>query len=421
MKIKPYLLGTITILALMPFSHSGCRSSTPAPRTGTPKAVFIIVDGIPWDVIEKLRPPVMMEIAGKEGFTRSYTGGGKGTWSESPTISAVGYNNLITGTWAAKHNVWNNDIAAPNYHYWSLFRLAETHDPSLTTAIFSTWLDNRTKLAGEGLEQTGRQVIDIEVDGLEHDTINYPHDKGRKYLQRIDSAVTASAAAAIRGRGPDLTWIYTEFTDDMGHMYGDSEQFHQAIYETDRQIGKVWEAIQVRQAATGEDWMIIITTDHGRDNKTGKHHGRQSDRERDTWMVTNAKDLNLRFRQTPAVVDIYPTIARHLGLAIPEKVVNELDGVPLTGPVKVSDLTATREGEKVVLNWRPYVNTGTVEILAATTDHFMTGGTDEYRTVGTAEVRAGKFDFTPDGPAEFLKILLVTGGQRINTRLLPVR
>ncbi|MFM9075118.1 MAG: alkaline phosphatase family protein [Bacteroidota bacterium] len=398
-----------------------CHQATTSRHTSTPKVVFIISDGIPGDVIEKLKPPTLMEIAGKEGFTRAYTGGGKGTWSESPTISAVGYNNLITGTWARKHNVWDNNIAAPNYHYHSIFRLAESQKPGLTTAIFSTWLDNRTKLAGEGLAATGYQVIDLELDGLEHDTIRFPHDKGRKYLQRIDSTVTAAAAKAIREQGPDLTWIYTEFSDDMGHMYGDSEQFYQAIYETDRQIGNVWKAIQERKAATGEDWLIIITTDHGRDNKTGQHHGRQSDRERDTWMVTNAKGLNDRFRQTPAVVDIYPTIARHLGLTIPETIANELDGVPLTGPIRVSDLSATREGNKIVVTWKPFVNTGTGEILVTTTDHFMTGGTDGYTKVATVELRNGKFDFEAKESAGFYKIVLVTGRQRVKCRVGAIK
>ena len=264
----------LTLLAFF-FSLIGviitaCQPSRQLTVSNTPKAVFIIADGIPGDVIERLKPPVMMEIAGKQGFTRAYTGGGKGTWSQSPTISAVGYNNLITGTWAAKHNVWDNSITAPNHRYQSLFRLVKSANPDLTTAIFSTWLDNRTRLAGEGLPETGNLVIDFELDGLENDTVRFPHDKGRKFMQRIDDAVTTAAAKTILEQGPDLTWIYTEFTDDMGHMYGDSPEFYNAIMETDRQIGKVWKSIQHRTAEKKEDWLLVITTDHGRDSITGR-------------------------------------------------------------------------------------------------------------------------------------------------------
>src|ERR1700744_2496834 len=74
------------------------------------KVVFIIADGIPADVIEKLRPASLGQLAKEEGFKRAYVGGEKGGYSQTPTISAVGYNSLLTGTWVNKHNVWDNDI-----------------------------------------------------------------------------------------------------------------------------------------------------------------------------------------------------------------------------------------------------------------------------------------------------------------------
>src|SRR5690606_32487442 len=80
-------------------------------------AVFIILDGISADILEKQETPALDEIAKAGGYTRAWLGGIKGGYSESPTISAVGYNHVLTGTWANKHNVWDNDIAKPNYHY----------------------------------------------------------------------------------------------------------------------------------------------------------------------------------------------------------------------------------------------------------------------------------------------------------------
>ncbi|UKJ07772.1 hypothetical protein [Solitalea lacus] len=49
--------------------------------------------------------------------------GEKGGYSETPTISAVGYNSLLTGVWFNKHNVPDNDIKNPNYNYQKIFRL----------------------------------------------------------------------------------------------------------------------------------------------------------------------------------------------------------------------------------------------------------------------------------------------------------
>ena len=74
-------------------------------------------------MIEKVATPALDAIAKKGAFLHAYVGGEKGGYSQTPTISAVGYNSLLTGTWVNKHNVWDNDIAAPNYSYWYCFSI----------------------------------------------------------------------------------------------------------------------------------------------------------------------------------------------------------------------------------------------------------------------------------------------------------
>lgn len=385
----------------------------------TPKAIFIIVDGIPADVIEKLQPPCLMEISKTGGFTRAFQGGHKGTYDQTPTISAPGYTNVITGVWGNKHNVWDNDIADPNYNYWNIFRIAEKTNPSLKTAVFSTWTDNRTKLVGEGLQEAGAIKLDYSFDGLELDTVTYPHDKAAGYILKIDEAVVADAARVVKEMGPDLSWVYLEYTDDMGHRFGDSEQFHNAILGADKQIRKIWDAITLREQTLNEDWLIVVTTDHGRSANTGKDHGGQSDRERATWIVANSKNLNEHFKQTPGAVDILPSVCNHLGIKIPEEVRNELDGTPFVGQLEFSDLKAVKSGGKIVVEWKSYVKDDRkLELYITAANRYKMGDKDEYIKVGEVPVRQQKFPVSFTTDSKLLKIVIKTPNQAANTWLI---
>jgi predicted AlkP superfamily pyrophosphatase or phosphodiesterase len=380
------------------------------------KALFIIVDGIPADVIEKLQPPTLMEISKVGGFTRSYTGGVKDTYNQTPTISAPGYINLITGVWGNKHNVWDNDINDPNYNYWNIFRIAKKVKPSIKTAVFSTWTDNRTKLIGEGLDQTDHFMLDYSFDGLELDTVTYPHDKAADYIRKIDEAVSTKAASYVQQEGPDLSWVYLEYTDDMGHRFGDSDITRQAILGADQQIKGIWDAIKLRESTFGEDWLIVVTTDHGRDPNTGKNHGGQSDRERTTWIVTNSRNLNEHFKGNVAVVDILPSVCNHLGVKIPEEQRDELDGVPFIGPLEFSDLHATKEGNKIVVEWKSYVNDNRkLSILITPTNRFKKGDKDDYMKMAEIPIKQQKFRASFTTQSAFIKVVIKTPDQSLNT------
>lgn len=295
--------------------------------TAQQKTVFVILDGIAYDVIQKLDLPNLKRIGGKKGIAPTLVGGTPGTPTESPTISAVGYNTVLTGVWAHKHNVWDNNINAPNYQYPSIFKVYKDQHPSGSIAIFSSWLDNRTKLAGEGKAETNYLRFNFHLDSLEYDTVRFPHDKAKQYMKRIDEQVVATAAQTIKTHAPDLSWVYLEFTDDVGHQHGDSEIYYDAVKNADRLMGELMDAIDYRQQQFHEEFLVIITTDHGRDAQTGKGHGGQSSREKAGWIVTNAKHLSKKFESGKAeLVDIFPSIAQFMKIDLPDNVTKELEG-----------------------------------------------------------------------------------------------
>lgn len=232
-------------------------------------------------------------------------GGEPGAHTETSTILAPGYNDLLTGTWGNKHNVCDNDIKGPNYQYKTIFRLLKDQQPKRKTAIFSTWTDNRTKLVGGWLPATSKMRVDYKFDGYELDTVAYPHDKQSLYTHAIDERGVREAATCLKAAGPDLSWIYLEHIDDVGHRFGDSPQQLQAVAHMDEQVGKIQEALAFRTKNCHEKWLLVLTTDHGRDAQTGQDHGGQSERECTTWLVLNTPVTTIyAHRIQPAMVDI---------------------------------------------------------------------------------------------------------------------
>jgi hypothetical protein len=388
----------------------------------TRKTIFILVDGIPADVLEKVPTPALDSLSKVGSYKRAYVGGAKDGYSESPTISAVGYNSLLTGTWAIKHNVWDNDIAAPNYHYPTIFRLFKTQYPQKKIAVFSSWLDNRTKLVGEGLPATGNIKLDYHADGYELDTVQFPHDKARDFMLKIDNRVVAEAASHIRKQAPDLSWVYLEYTDDMGHMYGDSDPFYEAVRKMDAQIGEIAQAVNYRQKNHQEEWLIFITTDHGRDEQTGKNHGGQSFRQRSTWLVTNYPKLNTYAGYyTPGIVDIMPSMARFMNISIPTEISRELDGIPLLGEVSVAAVEIHHFQNQLDITWKPIQEAGQVKIWVSTTNAFKEGGKDNYQLMAQEPLKKGQatVDITKL-PSAFYKIVVEGPSNHVSRWVSPL-
>jgi len=382
----------------------------------TKKVIYIIADGISADAFERENLPNFKKIITAGSYSRMHVGGDKGTYNETPTISAVGYNSLLTGTWVNKHNVPDNDIKDPNYNYPTIFKLFKEQHPAKKTAIFSSWTDNRTKLLGDGLVATGKFKPDFIFDGYELDTVRFKHDNVSAYMHQIDEEVVKQAANTIQTNAPDLSWVYLEYTDDMGHRYGDSPEFHKAISMLDVQIGKIWDAITYRQQKFKEDWLIVITTDHGRDEKTGRGHGGQSERQRSTWMVTNYKNLNTYGQYFDlGIVDIMPSIAHYLEVKLPERVAQEVDGTAFIGPVSIADLKVNYIQGLLDISWKALNKEGKAKIWIATTNNFKTGGKDKYKLLGEVDlVEQHYLADVKNDPSSFYKIVIEAPENSVN-------
>jgi hypothetical protein len=355
------------------------------------KVVLVILDGIPASTLEQTDTPNLDEISQIGDYRRAWLGGEKGGYSETPTISAVGYNSMLTGTWANKHNVKDNRIQFPNYNYWTIFRHFKQTYPDMTTAVYSTWLDNRTKLLGDGLEETGYLKIDYHFDGLELDTIRFPHDTLSFYIHEIDKLVAENAAKEILEKSPDLTWVYLQYTDDMGHKFGEGLEMNAAVQEADKQIGLIWKSIKERKEKNGEEFLLIVTTDHGR-ALGGFHHGGQTSEEREIWIVSNQqflwpKDLK------PAIVDIFPTVADFFQIQISKEQAMELDGVSLIEKPYAYGLKGVLDSKQLHLSWEFLGENGEGRVWITLGNQFRFGKQDEYTFLGKVNLNEEKAIF----------------------------
>lgn len=325
----PVLLSMGVLMAQVTVADPGTSDDGVEVNT-VPKTLFVVVDGIPADVIERVSTPGIDAVAAKGSYQRAYVGGDIGMPTESPTVSAVGYMSLLTGTWSNKHNVRANYGIEPNYAFWDIFRVAKYQARAITTGLFSTWTDNRTILMGDGLEVAGGYKFDFVADGYENDPAFAPALEDVERIQAVDLHVTTLAAKTLLESAPDLSWVYLQHTDDIGHRDGDSPSMDFAVRWVDARVSELWGAVQARsQQFVGEDWLVIVTTDHGRTSSNGKGHGGQSDRERTIWIASNSPRMVSPAERSAAIVDIYPTIVEHMRFDMPEEVAAQLDGQSL--------------------------------------------------------------------------------------------
>ena len=385
------------------------------------KAVYVVVDGIPADYIDRLQPPVIGSIGAQGHYAHAYTGGEPNGYSVTPTVSAIGYTNILTGTWMNKHNVNGNSNLSPRYNYWTIFKVAKEQKRNYTTGLFSSWIDNRTVLIGEGKPETGNVKIDFVADGFELDTINFRRRKDDLHIFDIDSLVCRKAAESIRTDAPDLSWVYLWYTDSGFHLYGNSQFMDYYVLRTDAQLQQIWEAVKYREANFDEEWMVIITTDHGRTDN-GYGHGGQTDRERSVWIATNVKQVNQHFASaTLSLVDIHPTLCRWMGFEVPKERVWELDGIPFIGKTDIADLTSEVNDGKITLKWASDASNNRATIYMATTNNFANGGSDKWEKVGTTSARNEQFtiDLAKYPASKFYKFAVVTKNNHLTRWYIP--
>ena len=140
----------------------------------------------------------------------------------------------------------------------------------------------------------------------------------RDYREDGDSKMTTTAVAALGDLDPDAMFLYYADLDVAGHDHG----FHPSVpayiaelEEIDAQVGTVLHAVRARPEYSEEDWLVIVSTDHGGTIDGG--HGRDIPLHRTIPLIVSGPSAARgRLHTTANIVDVAATALTHLGIDI---------------------------------------------------------------------------------------------------------
>lgn len=209
------------------------------------------------------------------GVYLAYCGGEKGKDSQQATSTAPGWASMLTGGWNTEHGVKNNKTDKNDYqknmeYKTIMLKYSETY--GLKTLFTAQW----------GEHFTNTYVKEVQYLS-ENPSIPMEYMRAESYT---GIAVRDIMIDRINN-DYDIVFGILEATDDCGHGigFGQGEQSYINAYRTnDLYAYQIIDAIESRPEYDGEDWLIIMSTDHG---GIKRKHGGQTLEERIIWIACN--------------------------------------------------------------------------------------------------------------------------------------
>ncbi len=268
------------------------------------KVLIIGIDGCRPDALLQANAPHVRKLIRDGAFSdQAQTG--------DITISGPGWSSLLTGVWREKHGVRDNKFEGANFKQFPhFFHYVKTSQPRSYTASIVHW------------KPINERILSDAEFAVSH---------------AKDSKVVEEAIRVLRDQDVDVLFVHFDEVDAAGHKHG----FHPtvapylaAVEQTDSYIGRLLEAIQQRKSIGQEDWLILVSTDHGGSNKD---HGKNIPEHRTIFLiVSGAAAAHGRIEPAPAIVDVGPTALVHLGIPLDPNW--SLDGKPVGLKVVTSPL-----------------------------------------------------------------------------------
>ena len=189
------------------------------------------------------------------------------------TSTAPGWCSILTGVWASEHGITANGITKSLDHKTLLTTLVE--DDIIDSSTFITkWkghFDRKNATYNDEKAYCEENNLNVSFNRCKDDEAS--HEFTLNEVNKKDCA--------------DFIFVIYEPTDSTGHNYGftiNNPRYREAFQTADQYGFETLEAITQRETYETEDWLIIITSDHG---GIGTDHGGASIQERMTFIVAN--------------------------------------------------------------------------------------------------------------------------------------
>jgi hypothetical protein len=219
------------------------------------RILIIGIDGCRADVAELASTPFLDELKANGLYSPD-------ALNDDITVSGPGWSAILCGVWSDKHLVTGNNFANNNYaQYPTFFQRIETFDSSMNTVSVCHWSPINNSIVMDDADITTNVSSDLSV--------------------------STEAIAHFDNYDPHAIFLHFDDVDHAGHAYGyaaDVPEYAASIEIVDSLIGTVKKALELRPNFAEENWITIVTSDHG--GKNFGHGGNSLEEENVMFIVS---------------------------------------------------------------------------------------------------------------------------------------
>lgn len=247
------------------------------------KVLIIGIDGCRPDALLAAQTP---------NLDKLWQNGAYSFMAKTDIISSSGpcWTAMLTGVWHLKHKVLSNDYKNPDLaHYPHFFHRIKEELPSLRCYSVANWGPIHKILQEGDADYLSTATNDVNV------------------AKKVEELLIKEEV--------DVMFVQLDEVDGAGHRHDysvHSPRYLKAIERSDKQLGQMVQALTQRPEYTGEDWLILVSTDHG---GSDFGHGKDIPEHTTVFYIASGPGVAMgEIEKEVAVVDVAVTALHHLGI-----------------------------------------------------------------------------------------------------------